>query len=152
VPPVGDDGEQPSVPPVGDTEEPAPVSVFTGEEVSQFFGNGVIFSELSGRFPSAVEAVCSVKEQDGNALGACVKYVARGGRNGSIKLLMAVNTQNDVFGVRVLEHFEHSMDAYIDANGRFDVAQDVQVGATKTYNAVRLAISEVEALSLGGAV
>ena len=134
--------------------EDAPVlqSAFSEAEVTMFFDNVASFSEPNVVFVSPVKAVCVVKDDEADVLGHCVKISAKGGRNGRIELLVARADSGDVIGVQVLEHYENSMEFYVDQNGCFDLTQDVQAGATVTYNAIRDAVAVVKDLDLGGAV
>ena len=145
------------VPPVTDEpgeaeDDPALQSAFSEAEVTMFFDNVASFSEPSVAFNSPVRAVCVVKDDEADVLGHCIKISAGGGRNGRIELLVARADSGDVIGVQVLEHYENSMEFYVDENGCFDLAQDVQVGATVTYDAIRAAVAVVKNMDLGGAV
>lgn len=144
------DGDGEATPDGG--EDPVPQSAFSEADVMLFFDNVSTFYEPNVVFNKPVTAVCTVKGEGDALLGHCIKITATGGRNGSFELLMARAASGDVIGVQVLEHFENNMEFYVDANGCFDLTQDVQAGSTVTYNAIQTAIARAESLDLGGAV
>ena len=144
-----DEVPMPESPPNAEIPEP---EVLNRAEMQHFFADGSVFLRQTRNEGGQVKTVYAVKNEGDALLGHCVIYTATGGHNGSFLLLMAVNPDGEVFGVRVLQHFENSMDFYLDSNNCFDPEQDFCAGATETYDAVQNAILAVEALSLGGAV
>lgn len=125
---------------------------FGMDDVSLFFAGAVDFSEQESLSHAQIQGARLIRGENGVLLGRCVQYTAAGGHNGDMTLLMALSPTGEVIGVRVLQHYMESVDSYLDDRQCFDPEQGVVAGATVTYNAIRNAIRDVEALQIGGAV
>ncbi len=97
-----------------------------------------------------INAVYRVSDAAAQGLGWCVDYTGNSDYGGAVNMMIGVGLDGKVTGLQVISHSETFMDRYLDDSGRYNGA-DLSAGATMSYNAIRDAITAVEAMGFGGA-
>lgn len=120
------------------------------------FADAASFDEGTAPKAEGVNAVYTVKNDEGAVIGYCVDYTGTSDYGGDVNMMIGVGANGKVTGLQVISHAETFIDRYTDENGRYTGidaprGSDVSAGATLSYNALRNAIEAVEAIEWGGA-
>lgn len=121
------------------------------------FADAAGFTEDASVVGEGVNAVYAVRGADDTHLGWCVDYTGNSDYGGAVNMMIGIGRNGKVIGLQVISHAETFIDRYLDDENRYTGVEsaygaDLSAGATMSYNAIRQAITAVEALFVGHAV